>query len=66
MYEEEITKEKQVALLFESNLPELYLDIDVLKFESILGNLLSNAFKYTSEGEMCIRDRAGNDMDRYG
>jgi signal transduction histidine kinase/ligand-binding sensor domain-containing protein/DNA-binding response OmpR family regulator len=50
VYEEEITKEKQVALLFESNLPELYLDIDVLKFESILGNLLSNAFKYTSEG----------------
>jgi signal transduction histidine kinase/ligand-binding sensor domain-containing protein/DNA-binding response OmpR family regulator len=50
VFEEEMTKEKQLSFIFKSSLPKLYLDIDVLKFESILGNLLSNAFKYTPAG----------------
>lgn len=50
IYEEQATKEKQTTFRFESNVTELYLDIDLLKFESILDNLLSNAFKYTPEG----------------
>jgi Signal transduction histidine kinase len=50
VYEEEVAKEKQLVFLFESNRTECYLDMDVVKFESILNNLFSNAFKYTPEG----------------
>lgn len=50
IYEEQVAKEKRTSFQFESNVVELYLDIDLIKFESILGNLLSNAFKYTPRG----------------
>ncbi len=35
MYEKEIIKEKQIALFFESNLPELYLEIGVCRLWNI-------------------------------
>lgn len=55
VYEEEANKEKQLTFRFESNVSKLYLDIDVVKFDSILNNLLSNAFKYTpQEGEIAL------------
>lgn len=50
VYEEEAAKEKQFTFHFTSNVPTLYLDVDVVKFDSILNNLLSNATKYTPEG----------------
>jgi signal transduction histidine kinase/ligand-binding sensor domain-containing protein/CheY-like chemotaxis protein/AraC-like DNA-binding protein len=50
VYGEGAAKEKPVLFSFESSLPELYMDIDVVKFDSILNNLLSNAFKHTPEG----------------
>ncbi len=49
MYEE-TGKEKGVHYLFHSNIDKVYADIDVIKWESILSNLLSNANKYTPEG----------------
>lgn len=40
---------KGVDLQFETNINELYINIDILKLESILNNLLSNALKFTKE-----------------
>jgi signal transduction histidine kinase/ligand-binding sensor domain-containing protein/DNA-binding NarL/FixJ family response regulator len=47
VFEEDAAKEKEVVFDFYSNRTKFYIDIDVIKFESILNNLLSNAFKYT-------------------
>jgi signal transduction histidine kinase/DNA-binding response OmpR family regulator len=47
-------KEKQIDFIFNSNLDRLAVDIDVLKIESILNNLLSNACKYTDAGDTII------------
>lgn len=43
----EAARERNIQLLFEANLEAIYLDVDVIKWESILNNLLSNALKYT-------------------
>lgn len=50
IFEEGAVREKLLTFRFESNLPKLYMDIDAVKFDSILNNLFSNAFKYTPEG----------------
>lgn len=47
-------KEKQIDFIFHSNFDKLIVDIDVLKIESILNNLLSNACKYTDAGDTII------------
>lgn len=49
---ESIAEEHQIDFLFETEKEELYLWVDVDKFEKIVFNLLSNAFKYTSNGKM--------------
>lgn len=46
-FEEGAVKEKELTFDFHSNCAKQYMDIDVVKFESILNNLFSNAFKYT-------------------
>lgn len=54
IFEEEASKEKNLTLLFKSNKDKLYIDVDAIKMESILNNLLSNAFKYTPENGTVI------------
>lgn len=49
-YEEEAAKEKNMRFSFHTNCEKLYMDIDLIKFESVISNLLSNAFKYTPAG----------------
>ncbi|MDD2617732.1 MAG: two-component regulator propeller domain-containing protein [Bacteroidales bacterium] len=44
-------KEKEINYLFDSNEDKIYLWIDKDKFEKIIFNLLSNAFKYTPPGK---------------
>lgn len=62
---EGVAREKEMAFSFESDLPEIYMDIDVIKFESILNNLFSNAFKYTPEkGKITLSVRGKEDPDR--
>lgn len=46
----EAGKDKGLNLCFTSNKESIYVDIDVIKWESILSNLLSNAIKYTPKG----------------
>lgn len=46
---EEVAREKNIAMHFETNKEQVYMDIDLIKWESILNNLLSNALKYTPE-----------------
>lgn len=50
VYQEEAAKEKNIHFSFQSNVEQLYLDADIIKLESMLNNLLSNAFKYTLAG----------------
>lgn len=47
-----LADEHRIDFLFETEKDELYLWVDVDKFEKILFNLLSNAFKYTPDGKM--------------
>ena len=50
VFEEGAAKEKKLSFDFHSDPAQLYINIDVVKFESILNNLFSNALKYTSNG----------------
>lgn len=45
-------EEHRIDYIFETEKEELYLWIDADKYEKILFNLLSNAFKYTPDGKM--------------
>ncbi|MCV9385098.1 hybrid sensor histidine kinase/response regulator transcription factor [Reichenbachiella ulvae] len=46
----DLSKEKDIALSFESDLTQYYTSFDKDKMDKILFNLLSNAFKFTFEG----------------
>ncbi|WP_321479904.1 two-component regulator propeller domain-containing protein [uncultured Bacteroides sp.] len=52
IYKEGNSGVKGVDFVFRSNVDKLYLEVDVLKFESILNNILSNAVKYTLKGSI--------------
>lgn len=47
-----VAEEHHIDFLFETEKPELYLWVDADKYEKIIFNLLSNAFKYTPNGKM--------------
>ncbi len=47
---EEAGKEDGIFFRFIAPPEKIYLDLDVVKFESILNNLLSNAVKYSQQG----------------
>lgn len=47
---EEAGKEDGISFTFVSNREKIYLELDVIKWESILNNLLSNAVKHTPSG----------------
>jgi signal transduction histidine kinase/ligand-binding sensor domain-containing protein/DNA-binding response OmpR family regulator len=50
----ESMKGKKVEFIFSTNADEILLNIDVVKVESIINNLLSNACKFTSKGDSII------------
>jgi signal transduction histidine kinase/ligand-binding sensor domain-containing protein/DNA-binding response OmpR family regulator len=47
----ESMKDKQIAFIFSSKLNKMYLNVDIIKIESVLNNLLTNACKFTNEGD---------------
>lgn len=46
--------DRRLEFIFSTNYDEMLIDIDVLKIESVLNNLLSNACKYTDPGGSII------------
>lgn len=48
-------KKKRIQLTFSTEIDTLWLNLDVIKIESILINLISNAIKYVADGEGVIR-----------
>ncbi|NNE26091.1 MAG: response regulator [Saprospiraceae bacterium] len=46
---ESYARTKNLGLQFHSDISKLIMDFDIQKMETILGNLLSNAFKFTPE-----------------
>jgi len=51
---EESMKGKNVLFIFHTNTDRIVLNVDVSKMESALDNLLTNACKYTSDGDSII------------
>lgn len=49
---EAMAEERHIDFLFETEKEELYLWVDADKYEKIVFNLLSNAFKYTPDDKM--------------
>lgn len=47
---EEAFREKEIQTQFITDSEEIYVELDVLKMESILNNIISNAYKYTPQG----------------
>ncbi|MDR2496733.1 MAG: response regulator [Tannerellaceae bacterium] len=47
----ESMKDRGVTFVFNSGVGSIYLSIDAVKMESVLNNLLTNACKYSSEGD---------------
>lgn len=43
--------EKEIKLEFTSEVSQLYISVDILKLESIINNLLSNAYKFSEAGD---------------
>ena len=53
---EPIALKKNLKFIFENNISDnLHVNSDPLKMKQIIGNLISNAIKYTIEGQICFR-----------
>lgn len=52
----DISEKKNIQLLFHSNVESITIQFDTDKFEKIIFNLLSNAFKFTHEGGKIVVD----------
>jgi len=50
----ESMKDKQIEFIFNTNAEQIFLNIDIVKIESVFNNLLTNACKFTNSGESII------------
>jgi signal transduction histidine kinase/DNA-binding response OmpR family regulator/streptogramin lyase len=51
---EENMKVRRISFVFDPHPEKIEVDVDILKMESVLNNLLSNACKYTNAGDTII------------
>lgn len=51
---QEMFRTKNISLNFASNVEKLYVEADVLKLESVLNNLILNAYKFTESGGQVV------------
>ncbi len=61
---EEGYKEKNLKFSFHTNREKIHINIDVLKIESVLNNLIVNACKYTRENGEVNFNLVANDTDK--
>jgi len=60
-------KKKNINFVFEHEMPDLKVWVDLNNFDKVLFNILSNAFKYTNkDGEIIVRLRTGKDKTENG
>ncbi|MDW0110050.1 sensor histidine kinase [Sporosarcina aquimarina] len=59
----EYTKSKGVKIIFDPDMEELFMAVDVSKFDRILLNLISNAIKFSIPGETILISLAEKDKD---
>ena len=60
-------KNKNIHFIFEHEMPELKVWVDLNNFDKVLFNIFSNAFKYTNvDGEIIVRLRTGKDETENG
>lgn len=62
---EYMARKKKIRFIFEHEMPQLKVWIDLNNFDKVLMNILSNAFKYTpEEGEIQVSLTTGQDTTR--
>ena len=62
---EYLARKKNIRFIFEHEMPQLKVWIDLNNFDKVLMNILSNAFKYTPEGgEVQVSLTTGRDIAR--
>ncbi|WP_372776453.1 two-component regulator propeller domain-containing protein [Mangrovibacterium sp.] len=59
----EAEDEQEFTFRFETNVERIYLELDVIKWESILSNLLSNAVKYSAGGGVIALEISYDESD---
>jgi len=60
-------KKKNFRFVFEHEMPELKVWVDLNNFDKVLFNVISNAFKYTRvDGEITVRLKTGKDETENG
>jgi|WetSurMetagenome_2_1015567.scaffolds.fasta_scaffold01530_8 signal transduction histidine kinase/DNA-binding response OmpR family regulator/ligand-binding sensor domain-containing protein len=65
LYFDELAKEREIQLTFISNIPVCYLWFDASHIEKVIFNILSNAFKYTTNGKKIGVEIKDNDNAIY-
>lgn len=59
----EAFEEKGIIMQFKTNIPQLYICVDILKLESILNNLFSNAGKFSEKEDVIILELKYDDTE---
>ena len=62
---EDVFQAKKITPVFATNIESVLVNIDVLKMESVLNNLISNAYKFSNEGGSITLDIHYSEEDNH-